>query len=142
MGKKYDLENAPADLIDRFIEVGNSLELSADDRRYFRPLDWVNRMKKQWVDIGASLEQERCKYLIRGMVTVERELRWLGGSGASVIWVIKGFEERFPDEFLILARWVFDNRGRNNYLPFGFQGPGQGDDDFSAYLAKKINKYT
>lgn len=58
--------------------------------------------------------------LIRGLVTVEERLHWLGGSGAAGIWLFRSLERRDIARADELGDWILQNT-TNPYLPGGWQ---------------------
>jgi hypothetical protein len=82
--------------------------------------DWINRYgpADEWVSIAARYATPVLSSLIRTLVTVERSLRWSGGSVAAPIWLFRAYQERPDGDADDLANWIFSHRG-NDYLPFG-----------------------
>lgn len=126
-------------VIDLLKSVGVKGCLDDDDRSAFVRKDWINRRhKKFWKPIAESLSKSDLENLFRGLVIAERELKWLGGSGASAIWIFHVYQKRFEDASIELANWALTNRGRNSYIPFG------GRTDVNSYdewiIEKKLKK--
>ena len=82
--------------------------------------DWINRYgpASEWNVVAAQYPTEVLEWLIRVLVTAERELRWLGGSVAAPIWLFRNYQSRRESDAEDLANWILRNRG-NDYLPFG-----------------------
>jgi len=100
--------------------VGAKGCLDEDDRFAFKRKDGINRNSSIfWKSIAEKLSKQDLENLFRGLVIVERELNWAGGSAAGAIWVFKEYKRRFEDSFIELANWALKNRGRNPYIPFG-----------------------
>jgi len=100
--------------------VGAKGCLDEDDRFAFKRKDGINRNSSEfWKSIAEKLSKQDLENLFRGLVIVERELNWIGGSVAGAIWVFRGYKQRFEDTSIELANWALKNRGRNPYIPFG-----------------------
>jgi hypothetical protein len=107
-------------VIELLRSVGAKGCLNADDRLALVRKDRINRRGKGfWKPIAEKLSKPDLENLFRGLVIVERELNWMGGSGASAIWVFLVYQKRFEDASIELANWALTNRGRNSYIPFG-----------------------
>ena len=100
--------------------VGAKGCLDEDDRFAFKRKDEINRKTSVfWKSIAEKLSKQDLENLFRGLVIVERELNWIGGSVAGAIWVFREYKQRFADSSIELANWALKNRGRNLYIPFG-----------------------
>ena len=100
--------------------VGAKGCLDEGDRVAFKRKDGINRKSRVfWESIAEKLSKQDLENLFRGLVIVERELNWIGGSVAGAIWVFREFKQRFEDSSMELADWALKNRGRNHYIPFG-----------------------
>ena len=103
------------------------------DKQKLKRLDWINRLwREKWEKIARALAQDECERLIHGLVIVERELEWLGGSVSGAIWVFHVYEDRFAPSHIEVANWVLEHRGRNPYLPFGGQSYARNYDEYLA----------
>jgi hypothetical protein len=82
--------------------------------------DWINRYgpAHEWDEIAAHYTTPVLAWLIKTLVTAERELRWIGGSVAAPIWLFSAYQQRSDAAVDPLAEWIFRNKG-NEYLPFG-----------------------
>jgi hypothetical protein len=106
-------------IIKLLISVGAKGCLNKDDRFFLTRKDRINRRHKAfWKPIAESLSQSDLENLFRGLVIAERELKWLGGSGASAIWVYSEYQRRFENASIELANWALINHGHNLHLPF------------------------
>ena len=105
-------------VIDLLKSVGVKGYLAEDDCLALVRKDWINRRGKEfWKPIAEPLSKPDLENLFRGLVIAERELKWLGGSGASAIWIFHAYQRRFEDASIELANWALINRGRNLYIP-------------------------
>jgi hypothetical protein len=121
----------PEEIPPLLIAIGDRSNLSDDDRHKLQSYDWTNRLwREKWVKVAEPLPQGDCENLVRGLVIVERELEWVGGSAAAAIWVFQAYERRFPSSFVDLANWVLQNRGGNLYLPYGGQTYARNHDEY------------
>ena len=101
------------------------------DRQKLKNLDRINRLwREKWEEIAEPLKQEDCEYLIRGLVITERELEWSSGSVSGAIWVFRVYERRFSPSHIQVANWVLENRGSNDYLPFGGTSSARNYDEY------------
>jgi hypothetical protein len=107
-----------------------------------KPFEKVNRLGWDcWNAVADKLRETELRNLVRGLTAVELELHWCGGSVASVIWVYRRYESRFPDRADELADWVLA-RSENPYLPFGRMRAGaRSVAEFRAYLAAKARRH-
>ena len=127
-------ETVPEGITDLLIRIGLQSEMLDQDKRTLKELDWINRLwREKWENIAQALEQTDSEYLIRGLVIVERELKWIGGSVSGAIWVFHVYEKRFSPAHIEVANWVLKNRGQNPYLPFGDQSHAR---NYEEYLAE------
>ena len=86
-----------------------------------RRLDWINRFgpADAWTEVAAQFRTDELERLVKVLITIERELDWLGGSVASPIWLFREYRERPEADADGLTAWALLNRGRNDYIPFG-----------------------
>jgi hypothetical protein len=83
-------------------------------------VDWINRCSREyWDQIALSLTTSQLEWLIKAMVVIERDLKWIGGSVAATVWLFAIYRRRGDGDWLRLADWILRERGRNDYLPFG-----------------------
>jgi hypothetical protein len=128
-------DSIPVGIPDLLIQIGSRMEMHDQDRERLKSLDWINRLwRGTWENTAQALVQDDCEFLIRGLIIVERELDWLGGSVSGAIWVFRVYEKRFAPSHIEVANWVLQNRGRNPYLPFGGQTDAQ---TYDGYLAER-----
>jgi hypothetical protein len=82
--------------------------------------DWINRYgsASEWSEIADLYTTPVLAWLVKVLVTAERELRWIGGSVAAPIWLFRAYQQRSDATADPLAEWIFRNKG-NDYLPFG-----------------------
>ena len=104
-----------AGIVDRMIAIGERGALLEQEASSIDRLNWINRLHwVKWEAATESLSQEDCEHLMRGLVIAERQLKWLGGSVAAPIWIIRVYEQRFSPAHINLARWVLENCGNYN----------------------------
>jgi hypothetical protein len=82
--------------------------------------DWINRYgpASEWSEITDLYTTPVLAWLVKVLVTAERELGWIGGSVAAPIWLFRAYQQRSDAMADPLADWIFRNKG-NDYLPFG-----------------------
>lgn len=82
--------------------------------------DWINRYgpASEWSEVADLYTTPVLAWLVKVLVTAERELRWIGGSVAAPIWLFRAYQQRSDATADPLAEWIFRNKG-NDYLPFG-----------------------
>ena len=135
----------PAGITDLLIQIGSRGQLLVQDRQSLKRLDWINRLgSEEWNKIAKMLTQDDCEHLIRGLVIAERDLEWNYGSLNSVsgaIWVFHVYELRFAPSHIQVADWVLQNRGTNNYLPFGVYSDAQNYDEYLDEQRAAVARY-
>ena len=82
-------------------------------------MDWINRFDPAdaWTEVAAQFRTDELERLVKVLITIERELDWLGGSVASPIWLFRAYRERPEADADGLAAWALLNRGRNVTFP-------------------------
>lgn len=82
--------------------------------------DWINRYgpASEWSEITDLYTTPVLAWLVKVLVTAERELRWTGGSVAAPIWLFRAYQQRSDAMADPLTEWIFRNKG-NDYLPYG-----------------------
>ena len=101
------------------IEIGTVQEINSEQKLYLSKLDEINRQtNKVWNSIIIDLDDENLVKLYKGIVIVEKELKWIGGSVAGGIWVYKEISKRKIDENFLIGDWTLSITN-NSYLPFG-----------------------
>ena len=86
----------------------------------FKHRDFINRLHwSTWKEFANELSNDDLVDLFKGLVIVERELKWMGGSVAAAIWIFKIlFWERGVKNITEIAD--FGKRNSDNpYIPFG-----------------------
>ncbi len=108
--------------ISKLIAVGQDLaRSSAPDLSSLKYCDRINRIGNKQCEAETShLSNIELIYLIKGITFVERELKWIGGSVASAIWLFYILLKRDVsiEEIDEVSAWVLENT-RNDYSPFG-----------------------
>src|ERR1039458_527089 len=107
-----------------------------------KPFEKVNRLGWNcWNEVADTLAETELRNLVRGLTAAESELHWSGGSVASVIWVYRRYESRFPDRAEELADWVLA-RSENRYVPYGRMRAGaRSVAEFKSHLSAKAQRH-
>ena len=85
------------DIIDKFIEVGDKIEKNVPqiDSKKLNKYNSINRISWQgWESSIEGLDDNLLIQLFKGLVYVERELNWIGGSVAAAVWIAMFLAER------------------------------------------------
>lgn len=121
------------------IEIGNTLNIDSNYRTVLSKLDEINRQTNQfWHSETKNLEDKKLISLFKGIVIVEKELNWIGGSVAGGIWIYKEIIKRNLDDNYSLANWTLSITN-NPYLPFG--STNYESKSILEYFEKKTNIY-
>lgn len=105
-----------AAILEAFIELGRQWP-AAERLQAVESLGAANRLHgKRWAAATTEFNAEEMFSLLRGVVTAERELRWIGGSVASGIWIAKILVERFPEMHDETADWLAEHATHNSYI--------------------------
>lgn len=116
---------------------------------YFRPRDFINRQHgNTWRELVAKLSDRDLILVFKGLVCIEKELNWIGGSVAGAIWVYGVIQSRGLDKEYKIADFGLRNCD-NPWVPFGntYYGNRTIEDYFSYRTAKasesklKANRY-
>ena len=63
--------------------------------KYFKPRDFINRQHgNTWRELVANLSDSDLISVFKGLVCIEKELKWIGGSVAGAIWVYSVIQSR------------------------------------------------
>lgn len=132
-------------VIQKFISLGklnpNCTNWSEADLQGLKEVAPYSNYNGEWRDFWGEatkdLTVEGLTYLIKGFTAAENYYSWCGGSAASTIWLFKILEKKYPKEVEKIANWVLQNRGHNNYLPFGGQTYAQ---NYQQYLVERQRK--
>ena len=86
---------------------------------HFRKRDFVNRQHGEaWREMVKEISDKDLVDIFKGLITLEREIKWMGGSAAGAIWVYDVINQRGLDKEHIIADYGFSNCD-NAYIPFG-----------------------
>lgn len=87
---------------------------------FFKLHDYINRLPYEaWRNTRKEFEDDiQLIWLFKGLVIIERETQWLGGSVAGAIWVYKMIQEANLDKDYLIADYGLRNCD-NPYIPFG-----------------------
>ena len=107
-----------------------------------KPFEKVNRLGwDRWNEVADTPPETKLRNLVCGLTAAELELHWCGGSVASVIWVYRRYQSRFPDRVGELAGWVLA-RSENPYVPYGRMRAGaRSVAEFESYLSAKARRH-
>src|SRR6266550_1979754 len=140
------MNDIPPAVVNNLIALGR-LDDSPSAKRdqilaWVKPFEEVNRLGwDRWNEVADTLSEAELRNLARGLTIAELELRWCGGSVASVIWVYRRYESRFPEKADALADWVLA-RSENEYVPFGRMRAGaRSVAEFKSYLYAKARRH-
>lgn len=87
--------------------------------KYFKPRDYINRQHgNTWREFVANLSDTDLISVFKGLVCIEKELKWIGGSVAGAIWVYVVIQSRGLDKEYKIADFGLRNCD-NPWVPFG-----------------------
>jgi hypothetical protein len=87
--------------------------------KYFKPRDYINRQHgNTWREFVANLSDTDLISVFKGLVCIEKELKWIGGSVAGAIWVYGVIQSRGLDKEYKIADFGLHNC-ENPWVPFG-----------------------
>jgi hypothetical protein len=125
--------------IKELISVGKASDkLDENALVYFKPRDYINRQHgNTWREFVANLSDTDLISVFKGLVCIEKELKWIGGSVAGAIWVYGVIQSRGLDKEYKLADFGLRNCD-NPWIPFGgsYYGRRTIEDYFSFRTAK------
>ncbi len=105
----------------------------------FRPKDYINcQAYETWKQARKEFEDDiQLVWLFKGLVILERELKWIGGSVAGAIWVYRMIQEANLDKDFQIADFGLRNCD-NPWVPFGNSYYGKRTiTDYFAYRSEK-----
>ena len=110
------------EIVTKLISVGKKITDSiSPDISSLARYDYINRIGPTNCEkVASHLSNEDLIYLIKGIIYVERKLKWTGGSVASGILFFKMLIERNVSINKIdeISAWIIKNT-KNPYSPFG-----------------------
>jgi hypothetical protein len=108
------------DDIQKLIFIGRPNETpDMDAILYFKNRNFINRLHwVAWRQHSTTLDDTDLVNLFKGLVIIERELKWTGGSVAGAIWVYRVIQERRLDNDNEIADFGLRNCD-NPWVPFG-----------------------
>jgi hypothetical protein len=128
--------------IQELISAGKSSDkLDEVVLNYFRPRDFINRQHgNTWRELVANLSDTDLILVFKGLVCIEKELNWIGGSVAGAIWVYGVIQSRGLDKEYKIADFGLCNCD-NPWVPFGGSYYGNRTiDDYFSYQTAKASK--
>lgn len=86
----------------------------------FRAKEYINcQVYETWKQCRKEFEDDiQLVWLFKGLVILERELKWIGGSVAGAIWVYRMIQEANLDKDFQIADFGLRNCD-NPWVPFG-----------------------
>ena len=105
----------------------------------FRAKDYINcQAYETWKQCRKEFEDDfQLVWLFKGLVILERELKWIGGSVAGAIWVYRMIQEASLDKEFKIADFGLRNCD-NPWVPFGNSYSGKRTiTDYFAYRSGK-----
>ncbi len=104
---------------------------------------WINCLGpvSEWETIAGELSTPELDWLIRVIVTAERELEWRDGSVASAVWLFRIYQQREDGDVERLSDWILRNRG-NDWLPFGNFTGARSLDEWHLEQFHKTSRHT
>ena len=140
------MSDLPPEVIEDLVTLGELGDRPSRKRNELlvrlKPFNRVNCIGwDPWIAVSDTLPEEKLRSLIRGLTAAELELQWYGGSVASIIWVFRRYELRFPDGADELANWILA-RTENPYVPFGkSRGGARSIAEYRAHLNAKSKRH-
>lgn len=109
--------------------------------KYFKPRDFINRQHgNTWRELVANLSDTDLIFVFKGLVLLEKELNWIGGSVAGAIWVYGVIQSRGLDKEYKIADFGLRNCD-NPWVPFGGSYYGKRTiEDYFSYRTAKANE--
>ena len=113
------MELTKADILN-LILIGRTDKTANNDLfLYFKQRDYINRQHGDtWRKLVADILDNDLVELFKGLVKLERELQWIGGSVAGAIWVYNIIQQRRLDNDYTIADFGLRNCD-NPWVPFG-----------------------
>jgi hypothetical protein len=125
--------------IQELISVGKANDkLDETVLNYFKPRDYINRQHgNTWREFVANLSDTDLISAFKGLICIEKELKWISGSVAGAIWVYGVIQSRGLDREYLIADFGLRNCD-NPWVPFGgsYYGRRTIEDYFSFRTAK------
>ncbi len=123
--------------VEKLIIVGKSGSINSELITYFNERDIINRLSRNsWKEKISEYTNDEIINIFKGLVLIEKELNWIGGSVAGAIWVYKEIQERNLDINYRIADFGLRNSD-NPYVPFGHAYYGKRTiQDYFKYIDK------
>ncbi len=126
------------DDIQNLIKFGRGARVDKDLLSLFKQRAYINRQDwRIWEKAVSGLSDLELISVYKGLIGIERELKWMGGSAAGAIWVYRAISQRGMDNNYSLANYGLQNC-ENPYIPFG--GSYLGKRTISDYLLYQEEK--
>ncbi len=113
------------DDIQNLIKFGRGARVDIDLLSSFKQRDYINRQEwRSWEKAVSGLSDLELILVYKGLIGIEMELKWIGGSAAGAIWVYRVISQRRLDNDYHLADFGLQNSD-NPYVPFGSYYSGE-----------------
>jgi hypothetical protein len=109
--------------------------------KYFKPRDYINQQHgNTWREFIVKLSDTELISVFKGLVCIEKELKWIGGSVAGAIWVYGVIQSRGLDKEYMIADFGLRNCD-NPWVPFGGSYYGRRTiEDYFSFRTEKANE--
>jgi hypothetical protein len=125
--------------IEDLISLGSKIENLNNELLFsFKKRDYVNRQNiDTWNNLVRDVSDNDLILIFKALVTLERKLKWIGGSVAGAIWIYRIIIQRHLDNDYKIADYGLKNCD-NPWVPFG--GSYYGKRTIGDYFAYKEEK--
>lgn len=111
--------------IQDLVKFGMTAGLRHDQLLKFENREYINGQHwSTWEKMVTDLSDYELSYVYKSVITLERELKWLGGSVAGAIWLYRIIRQRSLDDDYSLADYGL-RHSNNSYVPFGSSYHGE-----------------
>jgi hypothetical protein len=107
------------DIINELIKIGEDESIISNTIEKMNPQGQIIGLSsREWYQISKLLSSTEIISLFKGVVIVEKDLQWTGGSVSAGIWIYRVIKNRKLDEDYSIANWALKITD-NEYIPFG-----------------------
>ncbi len=108
--------------IEILIDVGKHIDIDGENEQLLKVADgYYLNYCENWHDDITRFSDNELVNVFKGVVLVEKQFDWMGGSAAVGVVLYKEIQDRGLDKELHLADWAIHNT-KNLYVPFGSGG--------------------